>query len=197
MIREQKQHIIDILRRHKVSYWECLGGIHIDDFVPDEALDEIIDNRQVVSMDDVHKLIAMMFGTPNESNEILDNLEYDFNFVPFAPVVMTSSVTGKNVTKIFELAQQINKARHAELKTSDLNKLLMDAVASHPPAGLKNTHPKLRYMVQTDTCPPWFVVYGSNLSLLHGSYKRYLERRLRDAYDFTGTPIFFSFRNRD
>lgn len=132
-----------------------------------------------------------------ETDEILDNLEYDFNFVPFAPVVMTSSLTGKNVTKIFELAQQIDKARHAELKTSDLNKLLMDAVASHPPAGLKNTHPKLRYMVQTDSCPPWFVVYGSNLSLLHWSYKRYLERRLREAYDFTGTPIFFSFRNRD
>jgi GTP-binding protein len=73
----------------------------------------------------------------------------------------------------------------------------MDAVASHPPAGLKNTHPKLRYMVQTDTCPPWFVVYGSNLSLLHWSYKRYLERRLRESFDFTGTPIFFSFRNRD
>lgn len=132
-----------------------------------------------------------------DSDEILDNLEYDFNFVPYAPVVMTSSLTGKNVTKIFELAQQIDAARHAELKTSDLNKLLMDAVASHPPAGLKNTHPKLRYMVQTDSCPPWFVVYGSNLSLLHWSYKRYLERRLREAYDFTGTPIFFSFRNRD
>ncbi len=132
-----------------------------------------------------------------DTDEILDNLEYDFNFVPYAPVVMTSSVTGKNVTKIFELAQQIDQARHAELKTSDLNKLLEDAVRSHAPAGLKNTHPKLRYMVQTDTCPPWFVVYGSNLSLLHWSYKRYLERRLREAYDFTGTPICFSFRNRD
>lgn len=132
-----------------------------------------------------------------ETNAILDDLEYDFNFVPYAPVIMTSSVEGKNVTKIFELALQINQARHAELKTSDLNKLLMDAVAAHPPAGLKNTHPKLRYMVQTDTCPPWFVVYGSNLSLLHWSYKRYLERRLREAYNFTGTPIFFSFRNRD
>lgn len=132
-----------------------------------------------------------------DSDEILDDLEYDFNFVPYAPVIMTSSLTGKNVTKIFELAQQIDQARRAELKTSDLNKLLEDAIRSHPPAGLKNTHPKLRYMVQTDTCPPWFVVYGSNLSLLHWSYKRYLERRLREAYNFTGTPIFFSFRNRD
>ena len=131
------------------------------------------------------------------TDQILDTLTRDFNFIPFAPVVMTSSLTGKNATKIFELAVNIDIARHAELKTSDLNKLLQDAVASHPPAGLKNTHPKLRYMVQTDTCPPWFVVYGSDLSLLHWSYKRYLERRLREAYDFGGTPIFFSFRNRD
>lgn len=131
------------------------------------------------------------------TDQILDTLTRDFNFIPFAPVVMTSSLTGKNATKIFELALNIDTARHAELKTSDLNRLLQDAVASHPPAGLKNTHPKLRYMVQTDTCPPWFVVYGSELSLLHWSYKRYLERRLREAYDFGGTPIFFSFRNRD
>ena len=132
-----------------------------------------------------------------DSDTILNHLEYDFKFVPYAPVVMTSSLTGKNVTKIFELALQIDQARHAELKTADLNKLLMQAVNAHPPAGLKNTHPRLRYMVQTDTCPPWFVVYGSNLSLLHWSYKRYLERRLRESYDFTGTPICFSFRNRD
>lgn len=109
---------------------------------------------------------------------------------------MTSSETGKNVTKIFEIAQKIQNNRHRELKTSDLNKLLTDAVNSHPPAGLKNTHPKLRYMVQTDTNPPWFVIHGSEIGLLHWSYKRYLERRLREVADFTGTPIFFSFRNR-
>ena len=132
-----------------------------------------------------------------DTDEILDKLEYDFKFIPYAPVILTSSVTGKNATKIFELATQIDRARHAELKTSDLNKVLHEAIRMHPPAGLKNTHPRLRYMVQTDTCPPWFVVYGSNLSLLHWSYKRYLERCLREAYPFEGTPIFFSFRNRD
>ena len=169
----------------------------VDSTEPHSKLDQSLAGEIVKAGKGIILVLTKTDLDHKDSNEILDNLEYDFNFVPFAPVVMTSSVTGKNVTKIFELAQQINKARHAELKTSDLNKLLMDAVASHPPAGLKNTHPKLRYMVQTDTCPPWFVVYGSNLSLLHWSYKRYLERRLRDAYDFTGTPIFFSFRNRD
>lgn len=130
-------------------------------------------------------------------DEILNQLEQDFNFIPFAPVILTSAETGKNVTKIFELSLQIQANRQRELKTSTLNRILTDAINSHPPAGLKNTHPKLRYILQTDTMPPWFVIYGSELKFLHWSYKRYLERRIREAADFTGTPIFFSFRNRD
>ena len=169
----------------------------IDSTEPHSKLDQTLAGEIIKAGKGIILVVTKTDLEHKATDVILDDLEYDFNFVPYAPVVMTSSVEGKNVTKIFELAQQIDKARHAELKTSDLNKLLMDAVASHPPAGLKNTHPKLRYMVQTDTCPPWFVVYGSNLSLLHWSYKRYLERRLREAFDFTGTPIFFSFRNRD
>ena len=169
----------------------------VDSTEPHSKLDQSLAGQIVDAGKGIILVVTKTDLEHQETDEILDNLERDFNFVPYAPVVMTSSVTGKNVTKIFELAQQIDQARHAELKTSDLNRLLMDAVNAHPPAGLKNTHPKLRYMVQTDTCPPWFVVYGSNLSLLHWSYKRYLERRLREAYDFTGTPICFSFRNRD
>ena len=169
----------------------------VDSTEPHSKLDQSLAGQIVDAGKGIILVVTKTDLDHKDSDEILDNLEYDFNFIPYAPVVMTSSVTGKNVTKIFELATQIDRARHAELKTSDLNKLLTDAVNSHPPAGLKNTHPKLRYMVQTDTCPPWFVVYGSNLSLLHWSYKRYLERRLREAFDFGGTPIFFSFRNRD
>ena len=133
----------------------------------------------------------------NPTDHILRQMRHDFDFIPYAPVVLTSSLTGKNVTKIFELALKIDQNRKAIHKTAELNKILHDAINAHPPAGLKNTHPKLRYIVQTDTCPPWFVVYGSNLSLLHWSYKRYLERRLRETFPLDGTPIFFSFRNRD
>ena len=169
----------------------------VDATEPHSKLDQSLAGQIVDAGKGVILVVTKTDLDHKDTDEILDNLEDDFNFIPYAPVVMTSSVTGKNATKIFELALNIDKARHAELKTADLNKLLEDAVRSHAPAGLKNTHPKLRYMVQTDTCPPWFVVYGSNLSLLHWSWKRYLERRLREAYDFTGTPICFSFRNRD
>ncbi len=132
-----------------------------------------------------------------DPDPILDELERDFNFLPYAPVLITSSETGKNVTRLFELATEIDATRHIEIKTSELNKILGEAILEHTPAGLKNTRPKLKYIVQTDTCPPWFVVHGRDLGLLHWSYKRFLERKIREKYPFVGTPIFFSFRNDD
>lgn len=129
------------------------------------------------------------------SDGIIRKVSYDFKFTPWAPLIFTSSVTGQNVSKIFELVTQIDTRRHQETKTRVLNDLLQKATAKHPPAGLKNTHPKLRYMVQTDTTPPWFVIYGSNLKFVHWSYKRYLERLVRETYDYSGTPIKFSFRD--
>lgn len=118
-----------------------------------------------------------------------------FDFAPWAPLIFTSSVTGQNVTKIYDLIMQIEQRRRQTVSTSKLNNVLHKAIAGHRPAGLKNSHPKLRYVVQTDICPPWFVVYGSNLKFLHWSYKRYLETQFRDAFDFAGTPIKFSFRD--
>lgn len=140
------------------------------------------------------------FGEENIGNRtaadfLLDALEKDYNFLPYAPVLLTSAETGQNVTQLFELALEIDKNRHTEVKTSDLNKILNEAIISHPPAGLKNTHPKPKYIVQTDVAPPWFVVHGHELGLLHWSWKRYLERKIREKYPFVGTPIMFSYRN--
>ena len=140
------------------------------------------------------------YGEENINNRtaadfLLDALEKDYDFLPFAPVIITSSETGANVTRIFDLALQIDAARHQEVKTSELNKILNEAIVNHAPAGLKNTHPKPKYIVQTDTCPPWFVVHGHDLELLHWSWKRYLERKIREKYPFIGTPIMFSYRN--
>ena len=120
-------------------------------------------------------------------------IAHAFEFVPWAPLIFTSSVTGQNVTKLFDLALDIEARRHQKTKTRVLNDLLQTAVQKHPPAGLKNTHPKLRYIVQTDDNPPWFVIHGSNLKFVHWSYKRYLERLVRETYNYSGTPIKFSF----
>ena len=122
-------------------------------------------------------------------------IAHNFDFVPWAPLIFTSSVTGQNVTKLFDLALDIRTRRRQETKTRILNDLLQKAIQKHPPAGLKNSHPKLRYIVQTDNNPPWFVIYGSNLKFVHWSYKRYLERLVRETYNYAGTPIKFSYRD--
>lgn len=122
-------------------------------------------------------------------------IAYNFKFTPWAPLIFTSSVTGQNVTKLYDLALDIIQRRDQKTKTRILNDLLQTTIQKHPPSGLKNTHPKLRYMVQTDTLPPWFVIYGSNLKFVHWSYKRHLERMLRETYDYSGMPIKLSFRD--
>ncbi|MES2876302.1 MAG: ribosome biogenesis GTPase Der [Patescibacteria group bacterium] len=132
---------------------------------------------------------------PFTRDALAAKISYNFKFTPWAPLIFTSSVTGQNVSKLFDLVTDIDARRKQETKTRVLNDLLATATQKHPPAGLKNTHPKLRYMVQTDDSPPWFVIHGSNLKFVHWSYKRYLEKALRDTYDYSGTPIKFSFRD--
>ena len=132
---------------------------------------------------------------PFSRDTIARNLMRHYQHVPWAPLIFTSAVTGQNITKIFDIAMEIEERRKQEIKTSELNKILRKAMSQHPPAGLRNSHPKPRYLVQTDTNPPWFVLFGSDLRYLHWSYKRYLEHAMRDTHDFTGTPIMFSYRD--
>lgn len=124
-------------------------------------------------------------------------IAHDFVFVPWAPLVFTSSVTGQNVTKIFDLLLEIHKNRNNVIRTTELNKWLQSITAKHPPAGLKNRSPKLHYIVQEEDNPtPSFKVYGSDTKFLHWSYKRFMERELRSKFDFSGTPIKFWFFDR-
>ena len=166
----------------------------IDGTEPHAKLDQALAG-QIIEAGKGIILILTKTDLVEDTDAILDELEHDFDFLPFAPILITSAETGKNVTKLFELALEINENRHLEVKTSELNKILNEAVLSHVPAGLKNTRPKPKYIVQTDVCPPWFVVHGHDLGLLHWSWKRFLERKIREKYPFVGTPIKFSFRN--
>jgi len=143
----------------------------------------------------VSKWDSLEDKTPFSRDEIARTLKFNYQHVPWAPLIFTSAVTGQNVTKIFDLATEIETRRNQKLKTSELNRVLRKAMSEHPPAGLRNAHPKPRYLVQTDTNPPWFVLFGSDLRYLHWSYKRYLEHAMRDTYDFNGTPIMFSYRD--
>lgn len=122
-------------------------------------------------------------------------IKYNFAFIPWAPLIFTSAVTGQNVSKIFDLAVDIDKRRRQEIRTAEINRVVQQCLTKHPPAGVRNSYPRVKYCVQTDVAPPWFVIFGRDLRYLHWSYKRYLERAFREAFDFAGTPIKFSYRD--
>ncbi len=121
-------------------------------------------------------------------------IAHNFDFVPWAPLIFTSSVSGQNVSKIFELTLTIIDERAKRIKTTELNRWLKKVTDRHPPAGLKNRTPKLNYITQeTDNPTPAFKVFGSHTKFIHWSYRRHMERRLREEYEFNGTPVQFWF----
>lgn len=128
--------------------------------------------------------------TPYTRDQLAAQLKQTYDFVPWASLVFTSSVTGQNVTKLFDVILDIHTKRtQTIIKTSVLNKWLRNITHKHPPAGLKNRSPKLNYMVQEEDNPTNFKIYGAHTKLLHWSYKRYMERELRQEFGFEGTAI--------
>ncbi len=122
-------------------------------------------------------------------DSLAPQIAHDYDFVPWAPLIFTSAVSGQNVTKLFDLALEIDAARNTNVSTRELNVWLRQMVDAHPPAGLKNRAPKLNYMVQEENSVPAFKIFGSHTKFLHWSYKRYLETQLRRKYGFEGTAL--------
>lgn len=131
----------------------------------------------------------------NEQKEALASQVVDsFRFTPWAPLVFTSALTGQNVTKLYDLALEINEARRTKIKTADLNQWLRQTVDYKEPPPVRRYLPKLNYMVQEDDIDmPSFKIFGSHTRFIHWSYKRYLERRFREKWPLAGTPIKFWF----
>ena len=125
-------------------------------------------------------------------DQLAPQIAANFAFVPWAPLISPAE-TGQNVSKIYELILEIDNERRRRFKTTELNRWLRSAVNEHPPAGLKSREPKLNYIVQEDNIFPNFKVFGAHTKFLHWSYKRYLERKLRDQWPLTGTPLKFWF----
>ena len=131
---------------------------------------------------------------PFTRDAMAPRIAHEFDFVPWAPLIFTSSITGQNVTKIFDLVLQIMTERGKRIKTTELNKWLRRVTDRHPPAGLKNRSPKLNYITQeTDNDIPAFKVFGSHTKFLHWSYKRHMDRKIREEYGYQGTPVQFWF----
>jgi len=141
----------------------------------------------------ISKWDALEDKTEFSRDAMAAELKHTYDYVPWAPLILTSAVTGQNVTKLFDLMIEIDAVRKTIIKTTELNRWLREVTASHPPAGLKNRSPRLNYIVQEADNPTNFKIYGSNARFLHWSYKRYMDRSLREKFGFTGTPLRFWF----
>lgn len=118
------------------------------------------------------------------------------NFMDYVPIVFVSALTGQRVNQIIPTAIEVQEERLVRLSTSQVNKILRDAMANHPPPSFKGRLLKIFYGTQVRTEPPTFLIYVNDPEILHFSYLRYLENKIREAYPFTGTPIRVLSRER-
>jgi GTPase len=112
-------------------------------------------------------------------------------FLDYAPVVFLSALTGERTGKLYALIDRVAEARQRRISTGELNRWLssVDLDRGTSPASRKV---KIYYVTQASTAPPTFVLFTNQKLPLHFSYQRFLENRLRAAFDFTGTPIRFT-----
>jgi GTP-binding protein len=126
----------------------------------------------------------------------LKRLRRDAPYLAWADIVFASALTGQRVERILREARTVAEERYRRVPTGELNRLVMDAVRDHPPAHVRNRLPKIFYATQVAVGPPTFVVFVNDPTLIHFSYKRYLENRIREQWGFLGTPIKLIFRER-
>ena len=118
------------------------------------------------------------------------------SFVPYAEIIFISALTGQRTKKIFDLLETVIENHAMRIQTGVLNEILMEAVALQQPPSDKGKRLKLFYMTQVSTKPPTFVLFVNKKELMHFSYQRYIENRIRDTFGFMGTPIRIFIRER-
>lgn len=128
--------------------------------------------------------------------EFTQKIRQDLKFLDYVPVLFISAKTGQRVNKVLLTALQVQEERLRRVPTGELNRLIHEAVAQHPPKGGQRHRLKFLYTTQARTDPPTFVFFVNDHTLVHFTYQRYLENQLRGRYGFVGTPLRLVFRSR-
>ncbi|MFP3154632.1 ribosome biogenesis GTPase Der [Lachnospiraceae bacterium ZAX-1] len=118
------------------------------------------------------------------------------SFMPYAQLLFVSAKTGQRVQKIYELIDTVSENNSMRISTGVLNEIVSEAVAMQQPPSDRGKRLKIFYMTQVSVKPPTFVIFVNNKELMHFSYTRYLENRIRDAFGFQGTSLKFIVRER-
>jgi GTPase len=129
-------------------------------------------------------------------DEFREQAARDFQFAPWAPMVFVSALTRQRTNLIIEMALHVHGERQKRITTGELNRLLREAVAKHPPPSRPSHWVKFYYATQIGVAPPRFVFFCNDPQHVHFSYQRYLENEIREHFAFAGTPIVLHFRGR-
>ena len=129
-------------------------------------------------------------------NKFIKDIDTELKYMPYAPKIFISAMTGQRVSKLFNMIKAVNENNARRVATGVLNDVLIEAMAMNQPPADKGRPLRIYYMTQVSVRPPTFVLFVNDTELLHFSYKRYIENQLREAFGFEGTPIHFIARNR-
>jgi GTPase len=125
-----------------------------------------------------------------------EDLRDEIGFLQYAPVLYTSALTKQRIGRITELVKYVADQQSMRIQTSVLNELIRDAVSINPPPAHRGKRLKILFMTQVDIKPPKFIVFVNDPELMHFSYLRFIENKLRESFGFEGTPLKLIARGR-
>ena len=118
------------------------------------------------------------------------------SFMTYAEIVFISAKTGQRLNRLFEVIDMVIENQNLRVQTGVLNEILTEAVAMQQPPTDKGKRLRIYYMTQVSVKPPTFVMFVNDKNLMHFSYTRYIENKIRDTFGFRGTAIHFIARER-
>lgn len=131
--------------------------------------------------------------TMNNWNELFKK---EFNFISYAPIIYVSSKTHQRIEAIYPLIDKVYESINRRVTTSQLNDCIIDAMLLNEPKEYQGVKLRVYYSSQVSVNPPTFVLFVNDTECIHFSYERYLENKIRESFDFSGTPIKLIFRKR-
>ena len=132
----------------------------------------------------------------NTAKKIENKIKEDIKTLDYIPVVFTSAKTKQRIYKIIDLAKQVHQERIKTLRTSELNDAILPEIKKNPPSSSTGAEIKINYITQIKSKPPVIAFFTNNPKLIQESYKRFLERKIRNYFGFVGVPLLLQFRKK-
>ena len=144
----------------------------------------------------VNKWDAVENKDDKTMDKMREQVRTGFSFMPYAPILFLSALTGQRVPKLYERINAVREMSMLRIRTGNLNSVLADATNRVQPPTDKGRRLKIYYMTQVGIQPPHFVVFCNDARLFHFSYQRYLENQIRNTFGLEGTPIKLTIRQK-